>query len=78
MSKPDVEMEGHCLFCGKRAQWSPFEGWVFHTVARHWRCRVCGCATEPQKFLPPAIFKKLEAQQSVRHLSDADCIEIEI
>jgi hypothetical protein len=78
VSKLEIEMQGDCLYCGKRTDWFPCEGWVFHKIATHWRCQVCHCATQPQLFLPASIMRKLEAEQAVRHIADDLVIEIEV
>lgn len=69
-----VEMQGTCLLCDQETIWYVCEGWVFHSIARHWRCRECGCATQPHLFLPPPAMALLREQLANRN----DVIEVEV
>jgi hypothetical protein len=60
--------QGVCLRCAKTTDWSAQDGWVFHVIAKHWRCSVCKCATEPERYLEPRIVDKLKREEASRLL----------
>lgn len=61
-----VEMRGHCLRCDEETVWRACDGWVFHTLAQHWRCSICNCATQPQRYMTPDQLAKVEAYEAER------------
>lgn len=45
---------------------------MFHMTAKHWRCSVCRCATEPHLYLSPDIVEKLRREEAQRLLDRED------
>lgn len=70
-----IEMSGQCLRCAGVTEWRLHEGWAFHTVTKHWRCSVCNCVTQPEKFTSPDVLAKIKVFEQGRHES---VIEIEV
>lgn len=66
--KTVIAKSGQCLRCARTTEWTAHEGWVFHTVAKHWRCTVCTCATEPHLFLNHIIVAKIQKEEARRLL----------
>jgi len=70
--RASIEKSGSCLRCSHTTSWEIAEGWVFHTTAKHWRCSVCRCATEPHLYLSPDIVEKLRREEAQRLLDRED------
>lgn len=66
--KAEIEKLGRCPRCAKTTTWTPCDGWVFHSIAKHWRCSVCHCAAEPQLFLDYKTMEKLRREEAARLL----------
>jgi len=70
--KTQIAKSGRCIRCAKTTEWTAHEGWVFHAIAKHWRCAVCGCAAEPHLFLDFATMQKLRREEAARLLDRED------
>lgn len=66
--KAAISKSGQCPRCARVTEWEAHDGWVFHTIAKHWRCSKCHCATEPQLFLDLKTMTKLRREEALRLL----------